>query len=217
MSSEEKKEEIKEKDNIFYICEQIVVDKVLVDNSNDKFNLQILNKIPEKPQPDTYYLTPNSYTWDITYVTPLLQKIHYNKDHTVEIDLSSLKDDLQKISNKENQKLNDEINKKFQIILKENNILNKGYKVGVGGSNCGKTLYSTDFSPCHAVVAILKNGGYGLYHALSSSSGSFLDKFIDIIRDEVVCVYVFYKPSNIKNFATSPLLAASIATELYPT
>lgn len=217
--NEEKKEEIKEKDNVFFTCK-----KISVDNATNKCNLIILKSTPEKPQPNTYYLTlKNAYTWNVTYYTPLLQKIRYNIDHYTknEVDLESLRDELEKILDnlnleKKDQKLYDEVEKKIHTILKNNKSLNQGYYVGIGGSNCGKKLYSTHFAPCHVVIAILKNGGYGLYHALTPSSGGYLDKFINIIRDDVVAVFIFHKESNTKNLTAAPWLAINIAIELFP-
>jgi hypothetical protein len=217
-SDEGEQSETIEKNNVFYSCK-----KIFVDPSKAKFNgdLAIVKSMPEKYalKPKTYYITlERRNIYELIYCTSNLKEMRFDGFN----DFSAISDELgiafQNLdSNIHDEELHDKIEKKFHaLILNKYHYLNYGYEIGAMGSNCGGKLYSSGFGPCHAVVALLESGEHVMYHAYSAFSCNSLDNFIEIIRDDVVAVYVFYNSSNKKNFNNAPYLATSIASELYP-
>ncbi len=93
------------------------------------------------------------------------------------------------------------------------NVSNDTY-VGVAQSKVGKVLMSDSFGPCQAVVAILKNGEYGLYHAHSMAKTKALMSFVELIKDKVEIVFVFQKSKPMANLQKAPYLAINLAREL---
>ncbi len=86
--------------------------------------------------------------------------------------------------------------------------------VEVNESKVGKVLFSDYFEPCNAVLALLKNGEYGLYHAQSMAKTQALMSFVELIKDKVEYVFVFQKSNKQVNLRKAPYLAVGLAREL---
>ncbi|GEM_PF-4101862 len=86
--------------------------------------------------------------------------------------------------------------------------------VGVGESKVGKILVSDGFGPCQAVLAILDNGEYGIYHAFSGFKTTSLMKFMNSINGIAKDVFVFQKSHPQPNLLKAPYLTLELAREL---
>ncbi|KGP62413.1 hypothetical protein EP47_01075 [Legionella norrlandica] len=99
------------------------------------------------------------------------------------------------------------------LIIQECGLLNTTYRAGINNSIQGDMVYSENFGPCQAVLALLNNGQFVLYHALSPTITSAARQFLASVRDRIKEIYLFQKNTPAHQ-QKGPLLAIALSRKL---
>ncbi|RUQ89993.1 hypothetical protein [Legionella septentrionalis] len=199
----------KEKNSLQAKPQQVLV------NALAREDLTIAADLPSPLKPNSFALIKKT-DWQIFYVNAEAEPLLLNPDDFPNKSaVENLKKILAKTASPQMPLLqNLIIRAAVETVLASDAKFNLCDEVGIGECKRGKFLFSNDFGPCQIVFARLTNGDYALFHATKMVHNNEMQQFVDLIKKDVVDVFVVQKRSLKVNLDKAPSLAISLAKEL---
>ncbi|MCP0914727.1 hypothetical protein NKV53_10370 [Legionella sp. 27cVA30] len=195
-----------EKNNSFYTCAQISIKKPA---ARDFF---ICEALPQEPYPNSFVLLKKE-SWQLVHYNHAVQPAFLKPEQFADKTFLTVLERLSKANIEEIISAHFDTLRSALIATIRYEKFNRGIRVGIAHSNRGRLLYSSDFGPCQAVFARLKNE-FALYHAVVMSEGDSLMGFVELIKQDVIDVFVVQKATVKSNATKAPYLAVALAKHL---
>lgn len=192
--------------------------KLILSNSNFyNFKLFIGKSLPEECIKNSYAIVKNEETPNRLYYCDNLSSKYTvcSKMERARKGCKPLYRDFCEIIEKYSKK---EINKKeLQVKISDffidSGIFNVGNYVNIQNFNAKKMIFSSNFVPCIAVIAKLKNGKNAIYH-VENIINDTTNEFIGKIKKDVLEIIVIQKNKQRKNKFLSPFVALLFSNKI---